>query len=75
MATLTRNFVLLPGFSLHRDGGRLRLAWQRFLARRREAAALRRLSQEDPRTLADLGISRAQGEFEAGRPWIGFPPR
>ena len=75
MATLTRNFVLLPGFSPHRESGRLRLAWERFQARRREAAALRRLAREDPRILADLGVSRAQVEFDADRRWMDYLPR
>ena len=73
MAAQTRNIALLPGFALHLDSGRhtsrLRLAWAGWRARMREAAALRRLAQEDPRTLADLGLSRSQAAFDADHSW------
>jgi uncharacterized protein YjiS (DUF1127 family) len=75
MATVTRNFVLLPGFSLHVETGEFRLAWERFRARRRESAALRHLAHEDPRVLADLGISRAQVAFDADHVRAGMLPR
>ncbi|MCC6719619.1 MAG: DUF1127 domain-containing protein [Acetobacteraceae bacterium] len=51
-----------------------RLAWQRFahayaLALRAEASR-HNLGRLDDRMLSDIGISRAQADFEAGRkPW------
>jgi uncharacterized protein YjiS (DUF1127 family) len=69
MATQTRDVPLFPGVSLHIDTSRIGRAWTAFRAQMREAALRRRLMDEDPRTLADLGISRAQAEFEAGYSW------
>jgi uncharacterized protein YjiS (DUF1127 family) len=69
MATQTHDFPLLPGVSLHVDTSRVGNLWTALRTRWQEAALRRRLMDEDPRTLADLGISRAQAEFEAGYSW------
>lgn len=68
MAVQTRGFVHIPGIALHIDTSRLRHAWTALRTRLQEAALRRRLIDEDPRTLADLGISRAQAEFD-GHSW------
>jgi uncharacterized protein YjiS (DUF1127 family) len=69
MAAQTRDVPIFPGVSLHIDTSRIGHAWAALRARMREARLRRRLMDEDPRTLADLGISRAQAEFEAGYSW------
>lgn len=69
MAARTHDLSLFPGVSLQVDTSRVRGLWTAFRMRLHEAALRRRLADEDPRTLADLGISRAQADFEFGHPW------
>lgn len=69
MAARTHDLSLFPGVSLHVDTSRARDLWSAFRARLHEAALRRRLADEDPRTLADLGISRAQAGFDAEARW------
>jgi uncharacterized protein YjiS (DUF1127 family) len=69
MAVQTRGFTRISGIALHIDTRRLRRAWAALRRHLQEAALRRRLMDEDPRTLADLGISRAQAEFQAGHSW------
>ena len=50
------------------------LLWRRVLAARAEAATRRQLAALDDRALSDVGISRAQAQFEAERPvWELIP--
>lgn len=64
----------LPQATLRPGGGGIAMALRRVAAflhefhrTRRLAATRRRLAGADDRTLADLGISRAQARFEATR--------
>ena len=53
---------------------RAALTWQRISAAWQVAATHRQLSQLDDRALGDIGISRAQAEFEVERPvWHLIP--
>ena len=47
---------------------RLAQLWARFDAAWRDAEARRQLAMLDDRALSDIGISRAQAQFEAERP-------
>ena len=48
---------------------RLRHAWLALLAARQDAATRRHLAVLDDRALSDIGISRAQAQFVAERPF------
>ncbi len=65
MSDITAGRLVRNGVSL---SGRLAAGW-RAMARAIERRASRRnLAELDDRMLKDLGISRAQAEFEASRP-------
>ena len=52
---------------------RLALLWARLADARAEALTRRQLAQLDDRGLSDIGISRAQAQFEAERQWELVP--
>lgn len=52
---------------------RLALLWARLAEARSEALTRRQLAQLDDRGLSDIGVSRAQAQFEAERSWELVP--
>ena len=53
---------------------RARQMWQRLLAAQAAAATRQQLAALDDRALSDIGISRAQAQFEAERPLWELTP-
>ncbi len=57
-----------PAAAQPRWQDRVSRAWQRLAAARADAVTRRRLAALDDRELKDIGLSRAQAQFEAERP-------